>query len=62
MFWTLDATFKENVTLKAGDNFDAGFRISANNTGAYYDYSAEAVIEMLSAYLSPKVTELLKEA
>ena len=52
----------EGVTLKAGDNFDAGFRISANNTGAYYDYSAEAVVEMLSAYLSPKVTELLKEA
>ena len=63
---TLIAGFKEKmvagVTLKAGDNFDAGFRISANNTGAYYDYSAEAVIEMLSAYLSPKVTELLKEA
>lgn len=63
---TLIAGFKEKmvagVTLKAGDNFDAGFRISTNNTGAYYDYSAEAVIEMLSAYLSPKVTELLKEA
>ncbi|MEF2920781.1 MAG: hypothetical protein U0O22_10015 [Acutalibacteraceae bacterium] len=63
---TLLAGLKEKmiagVTLKAGDNFDAGFRISANNTGAYYDYSAEAVIEMLSAYLSPKVTELLKEA
>ena len=51
----------EGVTLKAGDSFDGGFRISANNTGAYYDYSAEAVVEMLSAYLSPKVTELLKE-
>ncbi len=51
----------KGVTLKAGDNFDGGFRISANNTGAYYDYSAEAVVEMLSAYLSPKVTELLKE-
>ena len=52
----------EGVTLKVGDNFDGGFRISANDTGAYYDYSAEAVVEMLSAYLSPKVTELLKEA
>lgn len=52
----------EGVTLKAGDNFDGGFRICASDTGAYYDYSAEAVVEMLSAYLSPKVTELLKEA
>lgn len=63
---TLLAGLKEKmiagVTLKAGDNFDAGFRISANSTGAYYDYSAESVVEMLSAYLSPKVTELLKEA
>ena len=52
----------EGVTLKAGDSFRGGFRVSVNNTGAYYDYSAEAVVEMLSAYLSPRVTELLKEA
>ncbi len=50
------------VTLKASDSFDGGFRISTNNGNAYYDYSSEAVVEMLSNYLSPKVTELLKEA
>lgn len=50
------------VTLKASDNFDGGFRIAVNNGGAYYDYSAEAVTDMLSNYLSPKVTALLKEA
>ena len=52
----------EGVTLKAGDSFDKGFRIAVNADGAYYDYSAEAVVDMLSAYLSPKVTALLKEA
>ena len=52
----------EGVTLKANDNFDKGFRIAVNNGSAYYDYSAEAVVDMLSAYLSPKVTALLKEA
>ena len=52
----------QGVTLKANDNFDGGFRIAVNNGSAYYDYSAEAVVEMLSNYLSPKVTELLKEA
>ena len=52
----------KGVTLKANDNFDGGFRIAVNNGGAYYDYSAEAVVEMLSSYLSPKVTALLKEA
>ncbi|MBQ7816131.1 MAG: hypothetical protein IJ339_02080 [Oscillospiraceae bacterium] len=52
----------KGVTLKANDNFDGGFRIAVNESGAYYDYSAEAVVGMLSNYLSPKVTALLKEA
>lgn len=63
---TLLAGLKEKmisgVTLKANDNFDGGFRIAAENGGAYYDYSSSAVVEMLSNYLSPKVTALLKEA
>ncbi len=50
------------VTLKANDNFDSGFRIAVNNGVVYYDYSAEAVTDMLANYLSPKVTALLKEA
>ncbi len=50
------------VTLKANDNFDGGFRIAVNNGSAYYDYSAEAVTDMLSTYLNPRVTALLKEA
>ena len=53
---------QKGITLKANDNFDGGFRISVNNGNAYYDYSTEAVVEMLSKYLSPRVTELLKEA
>jgi len=50
------------VTLKANDNFDGGFRIAVSNGSVYYDYSAEAVTDMLSNYLSPRVTALLKEA
>ena len=50
------------VTLKANDNFDGGFRIAVNNGDAYYDYSTDAVVDMLSNYLSPKVTELLRKA
>ena len=63
---TLLAALKEKllkgITLKANDSFDGGFRIAVNNGSAYYDYSSEAVVDMLSNYLSPKVTELLKEA
>jgi V/A-type H+-transporting ATPase subunit E len=50
------------VTLRAGDGFDGGFRIAVGESGAYYDFSAEAVTEMLSAYLAPRVAALLKEA
>ena len=53
---------QKGITLKANDNFDGGFRIAVNDGGAYYDYSAEAVTDMLSNYLSPKVTALLREA
>ena len=63
---TLLAGLKEKmlqgVTLKASDNFDGGFRIAVSGGSAYYDYSAEAVVDMLSNYLSPKVSKLLKEA
>ena len=52
----------KGVTLKANDNFDGGFRIAVSGGSAYYDYSADAVVDMLANYLSPKVTELLKEA
>lgn len=50
------------VTLKPNDNFDGGFRIAVNDEGVYYDYSAEAVTDMLSNYLGPRVARLLKEA
>lgn len=52
----------KGVTLKANDNFDGGFRIGIKDGEAYYDYSADEVVNMLSNYLSPKITALLKEA
>lgn len=50
------------ITLKANDNFDGGFRIAVNGGRAYYDYSADAVADMMSSYLSPRVIAILKEA
>ena len=58
----LKAKLSAGITLKANDNFDGGFRIAVNDGGAYYDYSAEAVTDMLSNYLSPKIAALMKEA
>ena len=50
------------VTLKASEKFDGGFRIVLNNGSAYYDYSTDAVVDMLSNYLTPKIVKILKEA
>lgn len=58
----LKERMQKGITLKADDHFDGGFRIGTEGGSVYYDYSAEAVVEMLSHYLSPKVTKLLKEA
>lgn len=58
----LKAKMLSGITLKANDNFDGGFRITVNNGAVYYDYSTEAVTDMLSSYLGAKVTALLKEA
>lgn len=58
----LKAKMLNGITLKANNSVDGGFRISVNNGAVYYDYSKEAVTDMLSAYLSPRITALLKEA
>lgn len=58
----LKARMLEGITLKPDDNFMGGFRIEVDGGAVYYDYSANAVTEMLSTYLNPKVTALMKEA
>ncbi len=58
----LNARLAQGVTVKPNDTFDGGFRIAVNGGRAYYDYSAEAVTDLLSAYLNPRLTALLKEA
>lgn len=62
LLYKLKEKFSAGITLKPNNNFDNGFRIAVNSEGIYYDYSAEAVVEMLSNYLNPNVVRLLKEA
>ena len=66
----LDDTFKARlasalrggVELKAGKNLGGGFHIAEKDGSAFYDFSAEAVANLLSAYLNPKLAETLKGA
>ena len=55
----LSAELKKGVELKSDRKLAAGFRIANKDGSAYYDFSAESVAELLSAYLNPYLAEIL---
>lgn len=58
----LKAEIAKGLELKADKTLSAGFRIGINNGQAYYDYSAEAVSDLFSAYLNPRTAAIMKAA
>jgi V/A-type H+-transporting ATPase subunit E len=56
----LASEINKGVELKSDRNLGAGFHIASKDGAAYYDFSAESVAELLSAYLNPRLTEILK--
>ena len=58
----LKAEIKKGLEIKPDKTLTAGFRIGVKNGAAFYDYSAESLAEMFSAYLNPKVADLMKVA
>ena len=58
----LAAELGKGLELKSDRNLGAGFRIANRDGSAYYDFSAESVAELLSAYLNPRLAEILKSA
>jgi V/A-type H+-transporting ATPase subunit E len=55
----LSGELKKGVELKAIRNLEAGFRISNKDGSAYYDFSADSVSQLLSAYLNPRLAAIL---
>lgn len=62
----LQAALKDEIakglTLKTDNSIGGGFRVGVNDGAAFYDYSAEAVADLFSAYLNPRVAGIMKEA
>ncbi|MCL2066816.1 MAG: V-type ATP synthase subunit E [Treponema sp.] len=58
----LAAELSKGLELKVGRSIGAGFHISSRNGSIYYDFSAEAVAQMLSAYLNPKLAEIMNSS
>jgi len=53
---------KKGMEIKPDSNINAGFRIAMRDGSAYYDFSAEAVAELFSAYLNPYLSEIFKSS
>jgi V/A-type H+-transporting ATPase subunit E len=58
----LASQLKGGVDFKVGKSFEGGFHIAEKDGSAFYDFSAEAVAALLSAYLNPRLAELVKDA
>ncbi len=58
----LRKTLSGGVELKPLKGLKAGFRIMEKDGAAYYDFSAEAVAEMLAGYLNNHMAALVVEA
>lgn len=58
----LKAEIAKGLEIKPDSSLSAGFRIGVNNGAAFYDYSAESVADLFSAYLNPRVAAIMKES
>lgn len=51
---------QEGVSIKPVRSMPAGFRIVARDGAAYYDVTDGTLAELLSAYLNPRLTEIMR--
>lgn len=58
----LKAEISKGMEIKVDKTLSSGFRIGVKNGAAFYDYSAESLAQMFSAYLNPKVADLIQIA
>ena len=58
----LKGKLAKGVEIKSDASLSAGFRIGTKGGAAFYDFSAEEVASLFSAYLNPKTTEIMKKA
>ncbi len=52
----------KGLEIKPDKTLQNGFRIGMKDGSAYYDYSAESVAELFSAYLNPKIAAIMDAA
>ena len=58
----LKTQISKGLELKSDDSLATGFRIGSKDGAAFYDFSAEELASLFSAYLNPKTTEIMRRA
>lgn len=56
---SLSKELAEGLEIVPSARVNAGFRVEMKDGSAYFDFSDEKVAQMLSAYLNPKIAQLL---
>jgi V/A-type H+/Na+-transporting ATPase subunit E len=52
---------KEGLEIKPHKGIEAGFKISEKDGNVYYDFSAEGLGQMMAEYLSPALSNFVKD-
>ena len=58
----LSEALSAGMEIKPLHGVEAGFRVAYKDGSAYFNFTAEGIAEILSAYLNPRLAEILKEA
>ena len=57
---TLQKDLRQEITLKSADDMKAGFKISFDQGKSCFDFSESGLVEYLSHYLNPALTEIMQ--
>ena len=52
---------REGITIQPVRSMTAGFRIASKDGSSYYDVTEGTLAELLSAYLNPRLTEIMRD-
>jgi V/A-type H+-transporting ATPase subunit E len=55
-------TFKGGIEVNPVPSIDAGVKVSFNGESVVYDFTADAVSDMLCAYLNPRILEIVSKS
>jgi V/A-type H+-transporting ATPase subunit E len=59
LFSSLKGSLKDSITIKVSNEIAKGFRIGLEEDQVYYDFSDNAISDVLKSLLNPKLKEIL---